>query len=98
MALDLDEETREALGWGEPMGWVAEWLEHRRQKHAADQLNRDPLKKRLHDKARKSRSRNEGYKQRKRKRDAERIAAKRQKSRVAAGKAPPAQNEESSHV
>lgn len=77
MTLELDDETREALGYGDPLWWVGEWAEFRRAKFKRDEANRDPLKKRLRERSRQGRPRTEGYKSRKRKRDAERIARKR---------------------
>lgn len=79
MTLELDDETREALGYGDPLWWVGEWLQFMREKHARSEANRDPLKKRLRERARQNRPRTDGYRSRKRKRDAERIAQKRKR-------------------
>jgi len=75
--MELDEETREQLGWGDPMRWLALWWSRHRRKIILDEQGRDPLKKRLRERARASRTRSEAYKQRKRARDAMRMATKR---------------------
>ncbi len=77
MSLDLDDETLEQLGWGDPMRWLMVWWQRRRTKIIRDEQDRDPLKSRLRERARNGRQRSDEYMKRKRQRDAKRIAAKR---------------------